>query len=123
MLVFHLYGRLAQLVERHFDVVDVRGSTPLSPTRDKNTPKGVFLLSLVRAIEESKDGGRKAVLRLRRAWPWRGEVWQRGTHSDGGHTARPFEIFSEISKRCTAPVRRRTLRLLRAKRSERLSDS
>ena len=60
------------MVERHFDVVDVRGSTPLSPTRDKNTPKGVFLLSLVRAIEESKDGGRKAVLRLRRAWPSRG---------------------------------------------------
>ena len=52
------------MVERHIDVVDVRGSTPLSPTRDKNTPKGVFLLSLVRAIDESKDGGRKAVLRL-----------------------------------------------------------
>ncbi len=26
-------GRLAQLVERHIDVVDVRGSTPLSPTK------------------------------------------------------------------------------------------
>ena len=36
-----LYGRLAQLVERHFDVVDVRGSTPLSPTR-KHARKGVF---------------------------------------------------------------------------------
>ena len=28
-----------------------------------------------------------------------------GTHSDGSHTARPFEISSEKSKRCTVPVR------------------
>ncbi len=27
------YGRLAQLVERNIDVVDVRGSNPLPPTR------------------------------------------------------------------------------------------
>ena len=27
------FGRLAQLVERYFDVVDVRGSTPLPPTK------------------------------------------------------------------------------------------
>jgi len=37
-----------------------------------------------------------------------------GTRSDGGHSARPFEIFSEKSKRCTARVRRgsRTLGFL-----------
>jgi hypothetical protein len=36
----------------------------------------------------------------------RGEVRLLGTHSDGNRTARPFERFSEISKRCTAPVGR-----------------
>lgn len=31
--IFKLQGRLAQLVERHIDVVDVTGSTPVSPTQ------------------------------------------------------------------------------------------
>ena len=31
------------MVERHFDVVDVRGSTPLSPTNVKKLPQGAFL--------------------------------------------------------------------------------
>lgn len=35
-------GRLAQLVERHIDVVNVTGSTPVSPTKIK-TPLKVFL--------------------------------------------------------------------------------
>ena len=31
----------------------------------------------------------------------------KGTHSYGNPSARPFEIFSEKSKRCTDPVRMR----------------
>ena len=45
-----------------------------------------------------------------------------GTHSYGSLSARPFEVFSEKSKRCTAPVRRRTLRFLVRLCAKRLSD-
>jgi hypothetical protein len=34
----------------------------------------------------------------------RGEVCLKGTHSDGRYTARPFQRYSDISKRYTAPV-------------------
>ena len=53
--IINKYGRLAQLVERHFDVVDVRGSIPLSPTKYKSTLRRVLLLYLVMTIEESKS--------------------------------------------------------------------
>lgn len=37
-------GRLAQLVERYIDVVNVRGSNPLPPTR--KTPQGAFFVGI-----------------------------------------------------------------------------
>ncbi len=73
---------------------------PLSPQPPVFTtpPTPTFLRTPRRQIAWS--------LRLRREFA---EVrcGHMGTHSDGCRTARPFEIFSEISKRCTAPVRRK----------------
>ena len=40
-------GRLAQLVERHIDVVNVRGSNPLSPT---NYSPLKFYLTLIKSL-------------------------------------------------------------------------
>jgi hypothetical protein len=36
-----------------------------------------------------------------------GEVWAGEPIPMGDHTTRPFEVFSEKSKRCTVPVRKK----------------
>ena len=51
------FGRLAQLVERNIDVVDARGSSPLSPTYSDNLSVlvGVCLLKSSLKIEKNEN--------------------------------------------------------------------
>lgn len=50
-------GRLAQLVERYIDVVDVRGSSPLSPTKNNEADAKHLANMFCRVGEEENDGG------------------------------------------------------------------
>ncbi len=44
MLIYYDEGRLAQLVERNIDVVDVTGSSPVSPTNIKEVLRYLFYI-------------------------------------------------------------------------------
>ena len=101
-----------------------RDRIPASPQSAQKRLKGLFCFAVATRRWDSKDGGglrcRFLKWHCRRGGVRCGLL---GTHSDGSHTARPFEVFSEKSKRCTAPVGRRTLWFLVRLCAKKLSDS
>ena len=77
-----------------------------------DAPRRVFPNFSTRRLDEIVGQIRDAGKGSRKAYSYtsteaRGEEWPKGTHSDGSHSARPFEVSSEKSKRYTVPVRKR----------------